>query len=107
MIKLGRYTVAASFEAEADRAAKDETPYAAYLARLVELEVADKADRSVNARVARARFPVLRPLEEFDFAFQPGLAAVRVRELATLAFLARVGRPRRPAPAGRPASSRA
>ena len=57
LIKLGMYTVAASFEAEAERAAKDETPYAAYLARLIELEMADKADRSVNARIARARFP--------------------------------------------------
>ena len=34
LIKLGMYTIAASFEAEAERAAKDETPYAAYLARL-------------------------------------------------------------------------
>ena len=47
----------------------------------------DKADRSVNARIARARFPVIRTLEEFDFTFQPGLSAVRVRELANLAFL--------------------
>ncbi len=59
----------------------------AYLARLIELEMADKADRSVNARIARARFPVMRTLEEFDFTFQPGLSAVRVRELANLAFL--------------------
>jgi DNA replication protein DnaC len=87
LVKLGMYTIAASFEAEAERAAKDETPYAAYLARLIELEMADKADRSVNARIARARFPVMRTLEEFDFTFQPGLSAVRVRELANLAFL--------------------
>ena len=87
LIKLGLYTMAASFEAEAERAAQDETPYAAYLARLIELELADKADRSVNARIARARFPVLRTLEAFDFTFQPGLASARVRELATLAFL--------------------
>jgi len=87
LIKLGMYTIAASFESEAERAAKDETPYAAYLARLIELEMTDKADRSVNARIARARFPVIRTLEEFDFTFQPGLSAVRVRELANLAFL--------------------
>ena len=59
LIKLGMYTIAASFEAEAERAAKDETPNVAYLARLIELEMADKADRSVNARIARARFPVV------------------------------------------------
>src|SRR5438105_6857167 len=87
LVKLGMYTVAASFEVEAERAAKDETPYAAYLARLIELEMADKTDRSVNVRIARARFRVMRTLEEFDFTFQPGLSAVRVRELANLAFL--------------------
>jgi DNA replication protein DnaC len=86
LIQLGLDTVAEHFEAEADRAATNETPYAAYLARLIELELAEKADRSVQARIARARFPVLRTLEEFDFTFQPGLAAARVRELANLAF---------------------
>jgi DNA replication protein DnaC len=87
LTKLGMYTIAASFDAEAKRAANDETPYAAYLARLIEVELAEKADRSVNACIARARFPVMRTLEEFDFTFQPGLSAVRVRELANLAFL--------------------
>ena len=87
LTKLGLHSMAAHFEAEADRAAKSEMAYTAYLARLVELELADKADRSINARIARARFPVLCTLEAFDFSFQPGLAAARVRELAHLAFL--------------------
>jgi DNA replication protein DnaC len=87
LTKLGLHAMAAHFEAEADRAAKSEMAYTAYLARLVELELADKADRSINARIARARFPVLCTREAFDFSFQPGLAAARVRELAHLAFL--------------------
>jgi DNA replication protein DnaC len=87
LTKLGLHSIAATFEAEADRAAKSETTFTAYLGRLVELELADKADRSINARIARARFPVLRTLEQFDFGFQPSLSAARVRELASLAFL--------------------
>src|SRR6266849_3126906 len=87
LTKLGLHSMAATFDAEADRAAKSETSFSAYLGRLVELELADKADRSINARIARARFPVLSTLEAFDFGFQPGLAAARVRELAHLAFL--------------------
>ena len=87
LAKLGLHSRAAHCAVEADRAAKSATTYTAYLTRLVELELADKADRSVNARIARARFPVLRTLEAFDFNFQPGLAAARVRELADLAFL--------------------
>jgi DNA replication protein DnaC len=87
LVKLGLHTVADHFEGEADRAAKSESGYTAYLARLVELELSDKADRSINARIARARFPMLRTLEEFDFAFQPGLSAPRIHDLAGLSFL--------------------
>lgn len=85
--KLGLHCMAAQFETEADRAAKSESSYTTYLARLVETELADKADRSINARTARARFPMLRTLDEFDFSFQPGLSAPRVRELANLSFI--------------------
>jgi len=73
--------------------------YTAFLARLMDVEVTAKADRSVQARLSMARFPVLRTLEAFDFAFQPGLSAARLKELAELDFLGRaenvlfVGRP--------------
>jgi DNA replication protein DnaC len=87
LVKLGLHTMADHFEGEADRAAKSESGYTAYLARLVELELSDKADRSINARIARARFPMLRTLDEFDFTFQPGLSAPRIHDLAGLAFL--------------------
>jgi DNA replication protein DnaC len=71
----------------------------AFLSRLVEDELAAKVDRSINARVAKAKLPMLRTLEQLDFTFQPTLSAARVRELAELGFLARaedivfVGRP--------------
>ena len=87
LTKLGMHTMADLFETEAERAATSESTYTAYLARLVEAELADKADRSVNARVHRARFSMIRTLEEFDFSFQPGLSAARVRELANLSFI--------------------
>ncbi|MDE3076673.1 MAG: IS21-like element helper ATPase IstB [Chloroflexota bacterium] len=87
LTKLGLHSMATLFESEADRAAKSESSYTSYLARLVEAELADKADRSINARMSRARFPMLRTLEEFDFDFQPGLSAPRIRELASLGFL--------------------
>ena len=57
LVQLGLRAMANQFEAEAERAAQSETPYTTYLARLVEAELADKTDRSVNARVHRARFP--------------------------------------------------
>ena len=87
LTRLGLHSMAAHCAVEADRAAKSETPDTASLTRLVELELADKTDRAVNARIARARFPTLRTLEAFAFSFQPGRPAARVRERANLAFL--------------------
>lgn len=97
--RLSLHTIAQIFEEEATKAAKSEMSYTAFLSRLIDEEIVAKTDRSVNARVSKAKFPMLRTLEEFDFAFQPALSASRLRELAELGFLARaenivfVGRP--------------
>jgi DNA replication protein DnaC len=97
--RLALPTIAERFEGAAALAAKGELSYTTFLARLVEEEIAAKADRSVQARIGKARFPGLRTLEGFEFAFQPSLPAARVRELGELGFLGRaenvvlVGRP--------------
>lgn len=97
--RLALPTVAQIFEEEATKAAKSELSYTAFLARLIEDELAAKRDRSVSLRLRTAGFPVLRTLETFDFGFQPALPAARIRELAELGFLGRaenvlfVGRP--------------
>lgn len=97
--RLGLRTITQIFEEEAHKAAKTQMSYTAYLARLAEEELAAKVDRSINARIAKARLPMIRTLEEFDFSFQPALPAARIRELAELGFLERaenivlVGRP--------------
>ena len=87
--QLSLHTMAAIFEAEAQKAAKTKQSYVGFLNHLIDEEVAAKSDRSVNARIARARFPVIKTLEQFDFAFQPSVPAPLVRELAELGFLAR------------------
>jgi DNA replication protein DnaC len=97
--RLALPTIAQVFEEEAVKAAKTELSYTAFLARLVDDELAAKRDRSVSIRLSKAGFPVLRTLEDFDFRFQPALPAARIRELAELGFLGRaenvlfVGRP--------------
>lgn len=87
--KLRLHTMAAIFEEEAEKAAKTQLSYTAFLARLVQEEFAVKIDRSINARIAKARFPQIKTLEAFDFAFQPSLSAVRVKELGELGFIER------------------
>jgi DNA replication protein DnaC len=87
--RLALHTMAQIFEQEALKAAKTEMSYTAFLTRLADEELAAKIDRSVNARIHKARLPMLRTLESFDFSFQPSLSPTRVRELAELGFLER------------------
>lgn len=87
--QLGLRAMAAVFETEAAMAAKSQMAYTAFLAKLVSEELAAKVDRSINARLANAHLPARHTLEDFDFAFQPSIAAARVRELGELAFLQR------------------
>jgi DNA replication protein DnaC len=86
---LGLTRMVATFEAEADRAAQLKSTYSGYLGRLVEEELLAKTERSVNHRIKNAHFPYIKTLESFDYAFQPTLSEVLVKELAELGFLER------------------
>ena len=87
--RLGLHAVADLFEPEAQKAAKTKQSYVGFLDHLIDEELARKADRSVNARIVRARFPTIKTLEGFQFEFQPSIPAPLIRELAELGFLAR------------------
>ncbi|HXX40505.1 MAG TPA: IS21-like element helper ATPase IstB [bacterium] len=87
--RLGLHAIADLFEREAQKAAKTKQSYVGFLDHLIDEELARKADRSVNARIIRARFPTIKTLEGFQFEFQPSIPAPLIRELAELGFLAR------------------
>jgi DNA replication protein DnaC len=87
--RLGLHAIAEFFEREGQKAAKTKQSYVGFLDHLVDEELAQKADRSVNARIVRGRFPTIKTLEGFQFAFQPSIPAPLIRELAELGFLAR------------------
>ena len=61
--------------------------YTASLKGLVEEELVAKTDRSINARIAKARFPTIRTLEAFDFGSQPDLPGILIKEMAGPDFL--------------------
>ena len=85
--RLSLHTMAGIFEKEAEKAAKSQMSYTAFLARLIDEEVANKTDRSINARIVKAHFPAIKTLESFDFTFQPSLPRAQVKELAELGFV--------------------
>jgi DNA replication protein DnaC len=88
--RLSLHTMAQIFEEEAITASKSGMSYTAFLAHLADEEIAARTDRSVAAHIGRAKFPMMRTLEEFDFSFQPSLSAARIKELAELGFLSKV-----------------
>ena len=86
--KLGLTRMATSLDRVAAEAAETSQSYVAFLAHLLEEEVAARLERTVVMRTKLARFPLLKTLDQFDFAFQPSIDERQVRELATLRFLA-------------------
>lgn len=79
--------ILAHYQAEGKVAAQQKLSYEDYLARLVDLEAVAKLDRSINARVLKARFPTVKTMEGFDFSFQPQLNEKEIIRLASLDFL--------------------
>jgi DNA replication protein DnaC len=84
---LGLYVMAERYLPLAEEATRTKSPYTHYLGALVSAQLSARMDRSFRERLARARFPVLKTVEEFDFAFQPTLDERLVRTLATLQFV--------------------
>ena len=54
-----------------ERAAQSNLSYEEYLSLLLEEEIERKTEGTVKTKIAKARFPFIKTLEEFDFNFQP------------------------------------
>ena len=70
-----------------ENAAKNNLQYEEYLVPLLEEEVKRRQEASIKAKVAKAKFPFIKTMEEFDFSFQPGLKERKVINLASLQFI--------------------
>ncbi len=84
---LGLVQSAAVLENHLDLAAKNQLPYADFLADLLDAEVAVRRQRYLVTRTRLAHFPAQKTLQEFDFSFQPSINERLVQELAGLAFV--------------------
>jgi DNA replication protein DnaC len=56
--------------------------YSDFLEQVLTEEVEAKTSRNVAMRTAMARFPFVKPLESFDFAYQPSIDRKQVQSLA-------------------------
>jgi len=80
-------SVSESYETMALDATKTKISYQEYLYKLLQQQIIDRVDRSVNSKIKKAGFPYIAKLEEFDFSFQPKIDEKLLRELSTLNFL--------------------
>ena len=85
---FGLEQAAAVLEGRLEAAARQQAPYAEFLADLLGTEAAARRERYLRTRTRLAHLPFQRTLGQFDFGFQPSLDERQVRELATLAFVA-------------------
>jgi DNA replication protein DnaC len=81
-IELHLPTVRRRFRPLAAEAAREQQPPLAYLAALLEAEVAERAERREKRRLTDARFPLLKRLEDFRFADNPAIPQATIAALA-------------------------
>lgn len=63
--------------------------YLSFLTSVLEAENQERKRRSEETRIKLSKLPNRKTLEEFDFEFQPSIDQKLIRDLATLAFIAR------------------
>jgi DNA replication protein DnaC len=85
--QLGLSVAQQHLDTVCQQAAAAQWSYSHFLGYLLDGEVQERHRRSVALNLQFARFPLLKRLDEFDFAAQPGLDRRLVEELATGRFL--------------------
>jgi len=79
--------IAQEYQALADQAAREQWTPVQYLARLVEGETQRRHDRQITRRIAAARFPVIKTLDQFNWNWPKKINQAQVQNLFRLAFL--------------------
>jgi len=87
--KLKMEYLGAQLDSICEQASKRDLAYKEFLAEALSAEWTGRHLKGVEGRMRQARFPMVKTLEQFDFAFQPSIDRKVIRELAGLAFVER------------------
>ena len=85
--KLRLSGLAESLEVRLQEASGHQLSHLEFLELILEDEVAIRRDRLIARRKKAADFRDLKPLDEFDFSFNPSINKKQIFELATCKFL--------------------
>lgn len=75
------------YQALAAKAAEKQRSHVDYLAQLVEGEAELRENRSIEGRIKKARFPVLKTLDDFDWNWPKKINRPQILNLFRLAFI--------------------
>ena len=84
---LRLYRIQERLETALEEAAKSNVSYTDFLDEILSQEVASKQEKYIAVRTSLAKFPYVKTLETFDFAFQPSIDKKRIKELAECRFI--------------------
>lgn len=87
MTRLRLFKSRERLEALLQEAAGREASYSDFLEQVLTEEVTAKTTKNIAMRTAMARFPFVKPLETFDFTYQPSIDKKQVLELASSHFI--------------------
>ena len=79
--------VAEQYAELASEAAQKQWPHVDYLARLIDSEAQRRHQLAIKRRIAAARFPCLKTLDQFDWNWSKKINRTQVQNLFRLAFL--------------------
>ena len=85
--KLRLSGLAESLDVRLQEAASHGLTHAEFLELILQDEVAVRGERLIRRRVKAADFRELKPLDQFDFAFNPSVNRKQIYELATCRFI--------------------
>lgn len=71
----------------ASEAAQQQWTHVDYLARLIDLEATRRQELTVQRRIAAARFPAIKTLDQFDWSWPKKINRTQIQNLFRLAFL--------------------
>ena len=82
-------TLGSHFLKLAEEAVKQKLGHLAYLEALLSVELEERERHAVARKIAEAKFPKLKTLEDFHFEEAPIIAAAQIRQLAESGYLSR------------------
>ena len=87
--ELKLYRISGDWAAIAQDAARSEGSFGDFVERLLSTEAQARGERQRQTLLKLATLPVIKTLEQFDFAFASGAPRAQIQELAALAFIER------------------